>query len=182
MTSLNPGSAACPLIASCRRARPHKMLSVFALAPSYVPVGPCVQPSQLVARRTPPRCRGPDGRLSTHAGTTRGSPPPPPRPPPSFYALVRLPVHAATTSCNNRSPLPPPAQWQAGGHERATVSCWLDEAASEEASKDVWVCVHTHPCSTTRTTTRCRTRRTRVRRTSGGGSPLLVSALYGVRA
>ena len=26
------------------------------------------------------------------------------------------------------------------------VSCWLDEAASEEASKDVWVCVHTHPC------------------------------------
>ena len=39
------------------------------------------------------------------------------------------------------------AQWQAGEpSNEPTVSCWLDEAASEEASKDVWVCVHTHPC------------------------------------
>ena len=79
-----------------------------------------------------------------------GSPPPPPRPLSAHFLHVY--DHPAPPPRppprNKRSPCPPPApQWQAGEpSNEPSVSCWLDEAASEEASKDVWVCVHTHPC------------------------------------
>lgn len=130
-----------------------EMLSVFALAPSYVPTGP--MRAAVATRRAPNAAAIAVTRetadISTNAGTCvqvrhrrrpgrcprifctfYDHPAPPPRPPPR----------------NKRSPCPPPApQWQAGEpSNEPSVSCWLDEAASEEASKDVWVCVHTHPC------------------------------------
>ena len=67
----------------------------------------------------------------------------------SFPARLRPPRATATTTSSQQTlTFPPPApQWQAGEpSNEPSVSCWLDEAASEEASKDVWVCVHTHPC------------------------------------
>ena len=80
-----------------------------------------------------------------------GSPPPPPRPlSASFPARVRPPrATAATTSSQRTLTFSASRAAVAGGQQPSnepTVSCWLDEAASEEASKDARVCVHTHPC------------------------------------
>ena len=57
-------------------------------------------------------------------------------------AVTREPVDISTATSSGTCTM-----WQAGEpSNEPTVSCWLDEQASEAAAKDVWVCVHTHPC------------------------------------
>ena len=128
------------------------MLSVFALAPSYVPVGP--MRAAVATRRAPNAAAIAVTRetadLSTNAGTCvqvrhRRRPG---RCPLILCTCTTTRATAATTSSQQTLTFSAScAQWQAGEpSNEPTVSCWLDEAASEEASKDVWVCVHTHPC------------------------------------
>ena len=128
------------------------MLSVFALAPSYVPTGP--MRAAVATRRAPNAAAIAVTRetadISTNAGTCvqvrhRRRPG---RCPLISCTFTTTPRHRRDHLLATNAHLPPPApQWQAGEpSNEPSVSCWLDEAASEEASKDVWVCVHTHPC------------------------------------